>query len=82
MRQGIHPLMRTMTVVMRNGASFRVGTIMNHPSPYFLQVVSNSLESLPLAWTLATLQRSIEQPSCVEPPNTRLIGATVCLPLT
>lgn len=43
MRQGIHPLMRTVTFVMRNGASVRLASVMNHPAPYFLQVVSGAV---------------------------------------
>lgn len=39
MKKGIHPLMRTCTVVLRNGASFNMSTVLNHPAPYFLQVV-------------------------------------------
>jgi ribosomal protein L31 len=37
MRKELHPLMRTMTVVMRNGASFQVETAMHRTTPYFLK---------------------------------------------
>lgn len=39
-RKGIHPLMRTMTVVLRNGSSFRASTVLNRHTPWKLQVVS------------------------------------------
>ena len=39
-QRGIHPLLHTMRVVMRNGASFNVETTMFRPNPYMLQVVS------------------------------------------
>eukprot|EP00889_Picochlorum_renovo_P002114 jgi/Picre1/29144/NNA_004537.t1 len=38
MRKELHPLMRRMTVVMRNGASFNVQTVMRTSAPYALQV--------------------------------------------
>ena len=37
MRKGIHPLMRTVTIVMRNGASFNIQAILNRSTPYMLQ---------------------------------------------
>jgi|Transcript_35177 ribosomal protein L31 len=36
-RHGIHPLMRTMRVVLTNGASFELGTVSNRVKPYKLQ---------------------------------------------
>lgn len=39
-RKGIHPLLKRMTVVFRNGASIRVPTVANKPAPYILQTVS------------------------------------------
>ena len=41
-KKGLHPLIRTMRVVMRNGASFQVQTVLNRPLPYMLQVVSEA----------------------------------------
>ena len=38
MKKGIHPLRRMMRVVMRNGASFQVQTVLNRTAPYILQV--------------------------------------------
>jgi large subunit ribosomal protein L31 len=38
MKKGIHPLRRMMRVVMRNGASFQVQTVLNRTAPYMLQV--------------------------------------------
>lgn len=37
MRKGIHPLLRTVRVVMRNGASFEIPTTMNRATPLILQ---------------------------------------------
>ena len=37
MKKGIHPLMRTMRVVMRNGASFDIRGVLNRQMPYMLQ---------------------------------------------
>lgn len=38
MRKQLHPIVQTMRVVMRNGASFNVQTVMNRNGvPYFLQ---------------------------------------------
>ncbi|KAL6769177.1 hypothetical protein ACKKBF_B17775 [Auxenochlorella protothecoides x Auxenochlorella symbiontica] len=41
-RKGIHPLMRTMTVVLRNGSSFRASTVLNRHTPWKLQVDTTS----------------------------------------
>lgn len=38
MRKELHPLLRRMRVVMRNGASFEVKTVMKRELPYFLQI--------------------------------------------
>jgi large subunit ribosomal protein L31 len=38
MRKNLHPLLKSMRVVMRNGASFNVQTVMNRKNiPLFLQ---------------------------------------------
>ncbi len=37
MRKGIHPLMRGMRVVMKNGSSFTVQSVLNRTTPYMLQ---------------------------------------------
>lgn len=37
MKKGIHPLRRVMRVVMRNGASFQLQTVLNRSAPYMLQ---------------------------------------------
>jgi large subunit ribosomal protein L31 len=48
MRKELHPLLKTMRVVMRNGASFNVQTVMNrHGIPYFLQTDTSTHP----AWT-------------------------------
>eukprot|EP00887_Chlorella_sp_A99_P007824 scaffold20.g7824.t1 len=36
-RAGIHPLLKQMTVVLRNGASIRVATVANRTTPYVMQ---------------------------------------------
>ncbi|KAH7622529.1 hypothetical protein Ndes2526B_g03362 [Nannochloris sp. 'desiccata'] len=37
MRKGIHPLMKNLTVVMRNGSSFSIQSVLNRATPYMLQ---------------------------------------------
>ena len=37
MRKGIHPLMKRLTIVMRNGSSFSIQSILNRATPYMLQ---------------------------------------------
>jgi ribosomal protein L31 len=37
MRKGIHPLMKNLTIVMRNGSSFTIQSILNRATPYMLQ---------------------------------------------
>ena len=38
-RKGIHPLMRSMTVVLRNGSSFQACTALNRKTPWKMQMV-------------------------------------------
>ena len=47
MRKGIHPLVRSMTVVMRNGASFSLRTVLNRSTPFTLQADTTTHS----AWT-------------------------------
>lgn len=35
-KKGVHPLMRTFTVVMRNGASIQMASVLNRTTPYAL----------------------------------------------
>mmetsp|Transcript_6153 Transcript_6153/g.12056 ORF Transcript_6153/g.12056 Transcript_6153/m.12056 type:complete len:87 (+) Transcript_6153:323-583(+) len=56
MRKELHPLMRRMTVVMRNGASFNVQTVMRTSAPYALQVDT----TMHPAWTGETEGISLE----------------------
>lgn len=37
MRKGIHPLMRTMRVVLRDGSSYSLPSVLNRPAAYILQ---------------------------------------------
>lgn len=37
MKKGIHPALRTMRIVLRNGASIDVSTVLNRFTPYVLQ---------------------------------------------
>lgn len=37
MKKGIHPLMKRLTVVMRNGSSFSIQSVLNRATPYMLQ---------------------------------------------
>jgi ribosomal protein L31 len=37
MRKGIHPLIKNLTVVMRNGSSFTIQSVLNRATPYMLQ---------------------------------------------
>lgn len=36
-KRGIHPVLKQMTVVFRNGASIRIPTVANRPLPYMMQ---------------------------------------------
>lgn len=47
MKKGIHPALRTMRVVLRNGASIDVSTVLNRLTPYVLQTDS----TIHPAWT-------------------------------
>lgn len=38
-KRGIHPVLKQMTVVFRNGASVRVNTVANRSMPYVMQAV-------------------------------------------
>lgn len=44
-RKGIHPLMRTMTVVLRNGSSYQLSTVLKRATPWKLQTVSRDGDS-------------------------------------
>lgn len=37
MRKGIHPLLHNVTIVMRNGASYKLSTVFKKRMPFFLQ---------------------------------------------
>lgn len=44
-RKGIHPLMRTMTMVLRNGSSYQLSTVLKRATPWKLQTVGRCGES-------------------------------------
>jgi hypothetical protein len=46
-QKGIHPLLNTLRVVMRNGASFTIQTTLRRSAPYMLQTVGALAQSLP-----------------------------------
>lgn len=56
MKKGIHPLMRATRVVMRNGASFNLQTVMKRAAPYILQ----SDTTTHAAWTGEKAGLSVE----------------------
>lgn len=56
MKKGIHPLMRTMRVVMRNGASYTIQTVLNRTTPYMLQADTTTHP----AWTGEKTGLSVE----------------------
>ena len=43
-RKGIHPLMRSMTVVLRNGSSFQACTALNRKTPWKMQMVRGGID--------------------------------------
>jgi hypothetical protein len=60
-QKGLHPLLRTCRVVMRNGASFEIQTTMNRSTPYMLQTVRDWA----LAITPAPLRCSLRACGCL-----------------
>ena len=48
-KKGIHPVMRSITYVLKNGASVELPTVLKRSLPYTLQAVRTSLFSVALA---------------------------------
>lgn len=67
-------------MVMRNGASFKMQSVMNHPAPYILQVVSGSIDRSTTAWPAGgSLKAPLTLPF-LTPPQPRLLPAVHRLP--